>query len=260
MRDGRPVLAPDVPPSPLGQIRSGTTDMNSQSISRAIAVLLAAATIGCVSKKDHEALQQQLATCEADKKAAQDSASGFQRRLDSDKERWESLNTSLGAVLPQVQQDLEQQRKEIVRLVPEQVRAEVGTRLDRHFAKLAATMTQVGQDMQAQVALLDEQLTAARQEIEGLKGQTSTVESKVDATHQALVTDNRKLEKRLADQGARAGALTARITAFDTTYLTCSDCPEKLKMKDHSREALLGLHADLLKALSDLQATQASGI
>ena len=233
--------------------------MNSNRIARALTVLLAAVTIGCVSKKDHEALQQQLATCETDKKAAQDASSGFERRLDSDKERWESLNTQLGTVLPQVQQDLEQQRKEIVRLVPEQVRAEVGSRLDKHFAKLAATMTQVGQDMQAQVASLDEQLTAARQEIQELKGQTSTVESKVDATHEALVNNNRKLEQRLADQGSRAGALTARITAFDTSHLTCNGCPDKLKMKDSSREALLALHADLLKALSDLQATQASG-
>ena len=224
-----------------------------------LSAVAAAAAVGCVSKKDYESLQQQLATCENDKKAAQDSASGFQRRLDSDKERWESLNAQLGTVLPQVQADLEQQRKEIVRLVPEQVRGEVGARLDRHFAKLAQTMTQVGEDVKAQVGGLEEQLASARAEIEQLKSQTSSVETKVDATHDALVGDNHRLEERIAAQGKQASGLVGRITTFDTTYLTCNDCPEKLKMKDASREALLKLHADLVKALTDLQGT-ASGM
>ena len=224
---------------------------------RALALLLLIAATGCVSKKDYEAVQQQLATCETDKKAAQDAASGFQRRLDSDNERWESLNTQLGTVLPQVQADLEQQRKEIIRLIPEQVRGEVGTRLDRHFAKLAATMTEVGENMQAQVAGLDAQLVEARAEIEKLQSQTTSVETKVDATHEALVGTNAALEKKLAAQGKRAGDLVARVTTFDTQYLTCNDCPEKLKMKDSSREALLKLHGDVVKALADLQATQA---
>ena len=233
--------------------------MTTTRSARALAFLLLFAAVGCVSKKDYEALQGQLTTCEADKKAAQDASAGFERRLDSDKERWESLNTQLGTVLPQVQADLEQQRKEIVRLVPEQVRAEVGTRLDRHFAKLAATMTQVGEDMQAQVSALDQQLTAARAEIAQLKTQTTSVESKVDATHEALVGTNKGLEDRLAAQGKRAEALVTRVTTFDTSYLTCNDCPEKLKMKDASREALLRLHSDVVKALSELQAVQGSG-
>jgi chromosome segregation ATPase len=231
---------------------------NSTKVAIASALVLASLTIGCVSKKDYESVQQQLATCESDKKAAQDSASGFERRLDSDKERWESLNTSLGAVLPQVQADLETQRKEIIKLVPEQVRGEVGARLDRHFSSIASQLTTVGKQMQEEVEGLKTQLTAAQAQITELRSQTTVVETKVDATHEAVTGDNHKLEQRLADQGKRAQDLTAQITQFDTTYLTCADCPEKLKMKDTSREALLKLHADLLKALSSLQASTGS--
>ena len=43
------------------------------------------------------------------------------------------------------------------------------------------------------------------------------------------------------------------IVEFDQTRLNCKRCDEKLKMRDKSREELLGFHAELMADLAELQ-------
>jgi chromosome segregation ATPase len=212
-------------------------------------LLLMIACSGCVSKAEHEELKAQLAACEADKKAAQDSSEGFRQRLSIDDTRWKSIETQMTAVLPQMQQDFETEREKIVALVPKEVKKEVGDRLDAHFAKLSASLVHMNDD----ITSLRGELQAARSEIAEVKGATENVGTKIDEDQSALRAENARLQGMLDTQRKEAATLVGQVADFDKTYLTCVDCEERLKMKEKSREALLSLHGSLVTGLSALQ-------
>jgi len=215
-------------------------------------LILMAAGSGCVSKSKHEELEARLAACEADKKAAQASSEGFRERLTIDDTRWKAIESQMTAVLPQMQQDFETERERIVNLVPAEVKKQVADRLDANFAKMSTTLLAMSDD----ITTLRGELQAARSEIADVKGATQSVGQKIDEDQAALRTENARLQGMLDGQRKEAAALVGQVTTFDKTYLTCEDCEERLKMRDKSREALLGLHGSLVSGLSALQGQQ----
>lgn len=214
----------------------------------AFTLLGSLALTGCVSKTDYEALQQQLTECQNDKRSAQDAATGLQKRLGDDDERWRNLQATLAA-FPDMQKDFEEDRKKILTMVPSEIRSQVGAKLDKHFADVTRRLT----DMQRDVSDTNSQLTAAREEITALRGQTEGVAQKVDATNDAVLGENAELKRALDAQRSEASQLVKKVTDFDANYLNCADCEERLKMKERSRDALRTLHGDLVTGLSKLQ-------
>lgn len=222
----------------------------------ALLIALAALSTGCVSKKEYESLQLQLADkqkqvdeCLSDKKSAQDLASSMQRRLSSDDERFRNIEATLTTTIPEMAAEFEEDRKRILTMVPKEIRSQVGERLDAHFANVNTRLS----TMQSSVTAMESQLSAAREELTALRGQTQGVSEKVDATNATLTGENADLKKRLAAQSAQAATLVKAVTDFDATYLNCADCEERLKMKERSREALRSLHGDLVEGLAALQ-------
>lgn len=217
--------------------------------------LLVVASLGvsCVSKSDHEALQRELAACQEDKRAAHSAAQGFQKRLEVDDTRWKSIEAQMSAVLPQIQQDFQAEREKIVSLVPQEVKRQVGDRLDAHFSRLATSLTTMNDDLTG----LRVQLEQARNEIAAVKGATEDVGSKLSDDQAALRAENQRLQGLLDEQRRSAADLVEKVTGFDSTYINCVDCEERLKMKEKSREALLALHGDLVTGLSKLQGAAA---
>lgn len=224
-----------------------------------IAAILALATLSaaCVPKKDFEALQVQLADkqkqveeCLADKKSAQDLASGMQKRLSSDDERFRNIESTLTTTIPEMAAEFQEDRKRILTLVPKEIRSQVGEKLDAHFASVNTKLATMQQD----VSSMETQLTAAREELTALRGTTQGVSDKVDQANATLGGENADLKKKLDAQRARANDLVKQVTDFDATYLNCADCEERLKMKEKSREALRSLHGALVSGLSELQA------
>lgn len=217
---------------------------------------LAALSTSCVSKKQHEALQLQLADkqqqveeCLSDKKSAQDLAAGMQRRLSGDEERFRNIESTLTTTIPEMAAEFEEDRKRILTLVPKEIRSQVGERLDSHFANVNTRLS----TMQESVGSMEAQLGAAREELTALRGQTQGVSEKVDATNANLTGENADLKRRLAAQATQAATLVKAVTDFDATHLNCADCEERLKMKERSREALRSLHGNLVEGLAALQ-------
>lgn len=226
--------------------------MTRRALTLTASLLALGALTGCVSKKDHEALQAQLAECQNDKRAAQSATSAIEGKLANDNQRWEEMRVELGEALPRMKQEFEEERKRIMDSVPKSVRAEVGAKLDRHFARMSESFVTMGRDMEA----LQGQLEGAREEIAQVKGQTAVVETKVDVTNATLDGEIASLKGELEEKGRRAAELTKRVTEFDKRHLTCDDCEEKLKMKAESREALLELHGELVTDLASLQSAR----
>ncbi len=230
--------------------------MTSRSLALAALALLLAGT-GCVSKKAHEAMQQdlqaQLTECQADKKASQDLAAGMQKKLSQDDDRWRNLEQTMTTTIPEMQAEFEEQRKSILTLVPREIRSQVAERLDKHFASVNTQLS----GMRDTMTSMESDLGAAREEITALRGQTQGVADKVDATNATLTGENADLKKQLAGQRKRAAELVAKVTEFDAAHLNCEDCEERLKMKERSREALRALHGSLVSGLSELQGSKA---
>ena len=219
-------------------------------------VALACLSTACVSKKEYETLQLQLTDkqkqvddCLADKKNAQDMASGLQRRLSSDEERFKNIESTLTTTIPEMASEFEEDRKRIMTLVPKEIRSQVGERLDTHFANVNARMSA----MQESMGTMEAQLRQQTEELTALRGQTQGVSEKVDAANATLGGENADLKKKLDSQRAQASGLVKAVTDFDANYLNCADCEERLKMKEKSREALRTLHGNLVAGLSELQ-------
>jgi len=226
-----------------------------QRLRNALALGLALLSCACVSKKDYESVQLQLADkqkqideCLADKKSAQDMASGLQRRLSSDDERFRNIETTLTTTIPEMATEFEEDRKRIMSIVPKEIRTQVGERLDTHFANVNTRMSK----MQESLGSMEAQLVATREELTALRGQTQGVSEKVDAANATLGGESADLKRKLDAQHAQAAGLVKAVTEFDATYLNFETCEERLKMKEKSREALRSLHGKLVADLSKL--------
>ena len=228
----------------------------SRRLRIATIVSLACLSAACVSKKEYESVQQQLAdkqkqidACTEEKAKAMDLASGMERRLKSDDERFRNIESTLTTTIPEMASEFEEDRKRILTMVPKEIRSQVGERLDTHFANVNAKMS----SMQATMASMETELSGAREELTALRGQTQGVSEKVDAANATLGGENADLKRKLDAQRAQASSLVKAVTDFDANYLNCADCEERLKMKEKSREALRTLHGNLVAGLSELQ-------
>jgi hypothetical protein len=227
---------------------------STRRITLALVPLTLVSAAGCVSKKAHEetvaSYQAQLAACAEETKLSKEEEAALRRQMEKEDARWQRISEQLASALPQVQADMEAERERIIGLVPTAVRKEVASSLDRHFSKVTSTLLEMNGDVEG----LKSQLAEARDEIEVVRGTTVSVGEKVDTTNTTVLTENARLERDLAEQGRAAAALVAKVKTFDEKHLNCADCVDKLKMKDKSREALLDLHGELVKDLSQLQA------
>jgi chromosome segregation ATPase len=219
-------------------------------VRRSLALLLVLPAVGCVSRSEMDAVKAQLDTCERDKVAAQKSSSHCDARLGTESKRWDAIESQLTTSLPQTLKDFQDERTKIIQLVPEQVRKEVGSRLDRYFVNVSKQFDR----MEGKMEGLREALDASRTQVAELAAATKKVGSKVDETHEAVVAEHAKSGE--LRQGV--GSVVTQIVEFDKTRINCEKCKDRIKLKGNGREQLLAFHADLIKRIQDLQGTTAA--
>ncbi len=199
---------------------------------------------GCVSRSQHDAVKQQVEVCERDKVAAQKSAADCEARVENESKRWDSIQTQLTSTLPDTLRNFQDERAKIIQIVPEQVRNEVGKRLDGYFVKVSRQMERMDGKMEG----LREQLDASRAQISELSSATRSVDSKVEATHKAVLQE----QGRIGDQNRRIAEIVAQIAEFDRNKVNCEKCKDRVKLKDEGRAALLAFHSELIQRVQAL--------
>lgn len=221
--------------------------MKPESIAIALTSLLLAT--GCASKKDLEAARAELGACEEDKVKLEASVISWEQRFDGASTRWSEIEASVADALPKALDEFHSERDRIIKLVPEQVQGEVTAYLDDYFTTVMKGFSQLADDNEE----IKIQLRATHKALETVGADTRAIGASIDQT----VSEERA--KREAEQQRREristqlSELVDQVVEFDQSRVNCKDCPDRLRLRDRSREAILGFHAELMSDLSDLQ-------
>lgn len=197
---------------------------------------------GCVAKSEHEAVQTELATCEDELAQSQAQNISWERRFDRESQRWEQLGSSVQEALPKALNELDQERDRILEAVPEQVQDEVSRYLDKYFNTVMGGFDALAE--QSERTRIE--LETTNKVLASLGADTKSIGLAIDSS----LTESKAKRERVSSQLAD---MIDHIVEYDQTRLNCKRCPEKLKMRDKSREELLAFHAELMADLAALQ-------
>lgn len=207
-------------------------------------VLLPLAASGCVARSQLDAVKKEADTCQQDKATAQKTAADCQSRLEGESKRWDGIEAQLTSTLPQTLRDFQDERAKIIQLLPEEVKKQVAVRLDRHFVNMSRSFER----MDGKVQELQGALDAARKQIAELATTTQSVDTRVQATHEAVVSGQHWID-RFDEQTRRSADIAASVLDFDRLRINCESCDDRIKLKGDGREHLLAFHQGLVKRL-----------
>ncbi len=210
-------------------------------------VLLSVLSVGCVSKSDHEALQAQLDACQQEKAQVEAEVISWEQRFDRESSRWTQIGDSVAEAVPQALTEMHEERTRILNMVPEQVQNEVSDYLDEYFNTVMSGFDRMAQDNRD----LRVEVMGMQKAMEVLGHDTKAIGKAIDDSLTDEKGRRQKLARDLAD-------IIDLVVEYDQTRLNCKGCPDRLKMRDKSRSALLAFHQDLMSDLSRLQAYAAA--
>jgi hypothetical protein len=214
--------------------------MNRSAV--ALVALTALLAGGCVSKKEYEGVQAELATCQEEKAAAQADVLSWQQRYDRETARWDQMEQSITDAVPKALIEFNSEKERILGLVPEQVKFEVQSYLEDYFNTVMKGFE-----------LLKKDNDEIRLQLAATQGAVETVGLDTRSIGQAL-DEKVAVEQRKREQVAtQLAALVAEIGKFDSTYVNCKSCPQYLSLSKKERDAIMGFHADMTAKLSQLQ-------
>lgn len=204
---------------------------------------------GCVSKKQYEAAQAELNRCGDEKAQLEASVIAWEQRFDRESGRWEELEASISGTVPKALSEFHDERERILKLVPEQVEAEVNAYLEDYFA----TVMKGFQLLKGDNDEIKMQLEATRQALTAVGSDTRSISETVD---QRLADERqrRAVENARREQMAsRLSELVARVGGFDQERINSRDGADRLKLNRKEKEAILGFHGEIMSRLAEIQ-------
>ena len=213
-----------------------------------LGALLLLPLAGCVSRstfKENEAL---LAECRTDKVSAQTAMTSCEERFAREVKRWEDMDAVVASVVPGTLAQFKAEREEVLKLVPETTREEVGRYIDQLTDAMGRGF-QVLRDQNESTAL---QLEVAQTKLDALQAradtigtQTSTINQTLDGSLRAAVEEQRRMRQE-------AIALISTVQTFDQTYVSVKESENRLKLNRNQRETIEQFHARLIGQLTAL--------
>jgi hypothetical protein len=207
-----------------------------------VAVLVLAAASGCVSKSKFEESQAKVAACEAERTQAVAAAASCQENVTKEAARWDALTESLTKEAPAVLENIQNEKAEFLRQLPEAVRTQVDSYLEKFSGdvrKAFALMRDENQKMAAKLAEVGD--TAGRTE-----GKADIIIGRIEERERALVADAGRVQQGIAD-------VIGRIGEFDRTMINCRDCDDRLVLSRKERETISAFHSQMVEALTGLR-------
>lgn len=216
---------------------------------------LALISTGCASKKDLEAARAELAACEEEKVQLEGAVIAWEERFDSASGRWSDLESSVSEALPKALDELHTERERIIELVPKQVQGEVDAYLEEYFSTVMKGFSKLAEDNED----IKLQLASTYKALEAVGADTRAISASIDQTVTEERAKRQDEQVRREQVSTRLSEMVDLIVEFDQSRLNCKGCPERIKLKDKSREVLLAFHAELMSDLSDLQTFAGDG-
>ena len=214
-----------------------------------LTLMILLACTGCASKKDLEAARAQLAACEEERTRLEASTIAWEQRFDQASGRWNELEAEVTSALPKALGELHTERERIIELVPEQVKSEVNAYLEDYFTTVMKGFSRLAEDN----AEIKSRMEATYQALEAVGADTRAIGYTIDQTMAHDRVQREAENARRQDVLAGMSGLVDRVVAFDRDRINCKNCPDRLKLNRKQKEAVLGLHAELMAELSSLQ-------
>jgi hypothetical protein len=225
--------------------------MSKKMLKTSIALAMAALATGCVSKSQYQELEGRLAACDEQKAASEAAVISWEQRFDRESKRWTEMEKSVTTALPQALSEFTEERQRIVKLVPEQVRGELQRYLEdygRTVSKGFENMKAANDDIKLQLAATQKALEIVGQDTRSIGTSTQNIGKMIDESLAGERGKRERLSQNLTD-------VLNRIVEFDQTKINCKGCPERLKMRDKTKEEMLAFHQELIQDLSTIQNT-----
>jgi hypothetical protein len=213
---------------------------------RALLVVLLLA--GCASRSELKENQALLAECRTDKVAAQGAQTSCEERYAKEVTRWENMDAVIADVIPGTLAEFKSEREQILKLVPDAARAEVGSYLDELTDAMGRGF-QVLRD-QSENTLL--QLEVAQTKLDALQARTDnigTATTTISSTLDGSLRESAEERRRMRQQ---ALAMVGKVQAFDRAHLSVKESESRLKLNRNQRETIEQFHASLIAELSAL--------
>jgi hypothetical protein len=216
-----------------------------------LAVALAASLFatGCVSKSQFTEVESQLATCEQEKAKADAAVISWEQRFDRESKRWTEMEKSVTTALPRALSEFQEERQAIVKLVPEQVRGQLVRYLDDYSSTVTRGFERMKQDndeIKLQLMATEKALQIVSKDTKAIDANTQSIGKMIDQSLAGERNKRESLAQNLTD-------LMNRIVEFDQTKINCKGCPERLKMRDKTKEEMLAFHQELMQDLATIQ-------
>ncbi len=214
-----------------------------------VALLIAVLGSGCASKEDLQNAQTELAACQEEAAKLEATVIAWEERFDHAAQRWTDLESSVSDALPKALDEFHSERDRIIELVPEQVQGEVTDYLDDYFNTVMKGFSQLSEDNQD----IKVQLQVTHKALESVGADTRAIGVTIDETVSQERAKREEEQARREQVATHLAELVEQVVEYDQTRINCKQCPERLKLKDKQREAILGFHAELMADLADLQ-------
>lgn len=223
--------------------------MRKSTMLTTLSVAAVLASTGCVSKSQYEELQVAQTSCQEAKAKSDAAVISWEQRFDREAKRWTEMEKSVTTALPQALSEFQEERQRIVKLVPEQVRGELQKYLDDYGRTVSKGFEQLKTDnaeVKIQLAATQKALEIVGQDARSTVQNTQSIGKMIDESLSGERGKRERLAKDLTD-------VLNRIVEYDQTKINCKGCPERLKMRDKTKEELLAFHQELMQDLSSIQ-------
>ena len=206
--------------------------------------------VGCASRSELKEAQALLEECRTDKVSAQTASSSCEERYSKEVRRWEDMDAVVADVVPNTLAEFKAEREEILKLVPEAARQEVGSYLDELTDAMGHGF-QVLRD-QSENALLE--LEVAQTKLDALQARADSIGTQTTSINTTLEGSVREALEVQRAMRLDISALVGTVQAFDRAHLSDHESESRLKLNRNQRETIEQFHAKLIGDLTALSA------
>ncbi|HVR29074.1 MAG TPA: hypothetical protein VMS86_06010 [Thermoanaerobaculia bacterium] len=205
---------------------------------------------GCATRSELRETQALLEECRTDKVSAQTAQTSCEERYAKEVRRWEDLDAVVAEVLPATLAELESEREQILQLVPEAARQEVGAYLDELTDAMGhgfQVLRDQNESSLLQLEVAQTKLDALQARADSIGDQTATINDTLEGNLHDALEEQRRMRRQATE-------LVAKVQSFDQAHLSVHASENRLKLNRNQRETIEQFHARLIGELTALGA------
>jgi hypothetical protein len=217
-----------------------------------VAVLAVTLLAGCVSRSQHKETVALLEECRTDKTSAQTAMTSCEDRYAKEVKRWEDMDAVVASVVPDTLAEFKSEREEILKLVPETTRQEVGAYLDELTDAMGhgfQVLRDQNENTLLELEVAQTKLDALQARADSIGTQTTSINETLDGSLRDTIEGQRRMRQRSTELVAK---LVAKVQGFDQAHLSVRDSESRLKLNRNQRETIEQFHAGLIGDLTAL--------